>query len=78
MQIALFVSPLLVFASYGFGPKPMDLVFANGLVVTVMLATFIAVPVTADGRSDWLKGLQLLAVYVILGILYFFVPSRGA
>jgi Ca2+:H+ antiporter len=78
VQIALFVSPLLVLASYAFGPSPMDLVFANGLVVTVLLATLIAVPVTADGRSDWLKGLQLLAVYVILGILYFFAPNRGA
>src|SRR5262245_24230248 len=75
VQIALFVSPLLVLASYSFGPRPMDLAFGNGLVVTVVLSALIAVPACSDGRSDWFKGLQLLAVYTILGILYFFVPG---
>jgi Ca2+:H+ antiporter len=75
VQIALFVSPLLVLASYAVGPHPMDLAFANGLVVTVVLSALIAVPASSDGRSDWFKGLQLLAVYVILGILYLFVPT---
>jgi Ca2+:H+ antiporter len=75
VQIALFVSPLLVLASYAVGPHPMDLAFANGLVVTVVLSALIAVPASSDGRSDWFKGFQLLAVYVILGILYLFVPT---
>jgi len=55
----------------------MDLVFSAGLVLTVLLSVLITGQVAGDGRSDWLKGVQLLAVYVILGLAFFFVtPGR--
>jgi Ca2+:H+ antiporter len=41
-----------------------------------MLAVLICGQVAGDGRSDWLKGAQLLAVYVILGLAFFFAPAR--
>jgi len=41
---------------------------------TVLLAVLVTSQVAGDGRSDWLKGAQLLAVYVILGLAFFFVP----
>jgi Ca2+:H+ antiporter len=41
----------------------------------VLLAVLITGQVAGDGRSDWLKGVQLLGVYVILGLAFFFVPS---
>jgi Ca2+:H+ antiporter len=75
VQVALFVAPLLVVASLWVGPAPMDLVFSGGLVLTVLLSVLITGQVAGDGRSDWLRGVQLLAVYVIFGLVFFFVPS---
>lgn len=78
VQVALFVAPLLVLLSYVVGPAPMDLAFSGGLVLTALLAVLVTVQVAGDGRSDWLKGAQLLAVYVILGMVYYFLPSPPA
>ena len=75
VQVALFVAPLLVLASLIIGPAPMDLVFGKGLVLTVFLAVLITGQVAGDGRSDWLKGVQLLAVYLILGLAFFLTPE---
>jgi len=78
VQVALFVAPLLVLASLAVGPEPMNLAFGGGGVLTVLLAVLITGQVAGDGRSDWLKGVQLLAVYVILGLAYFFAPGAPA
>ncbi len=75
VQVALFVAPLLVLASLWLGPRPMDLLFGKGLVLTVFLAVVIVGQVASDGRSDWLKGVQLLAVYLILGLAFFLTPQ---
>jgi Ca2+:H+ antiporter len=75
VQVALFVAPLLVLASVFIGPQPMDLLFGKGLVLAVLLAVVITGQVASDGRSDWLKGVQLLAVYLILGLAFFLTPQ---
>lgn len=75
VQVALFVAPLLVLLSYAIGPTPMDLAFQGGLVLTILLAVWITGQVAGDGRSDWLRGVQLLAVYLILALVYLFVPG---
>ncbi|MBI2738844.1 MAG: calcium/proton exchanger [Rhodospirillales bacterium] len=75
VQVALFVAPLLVLLSLVIGPKPMDLAFPGGLVLIVLLSVLITGQVAADGRSDWLKGIQLLAAYVVLGLTFFFLPG---
>jgi Ca2+:H+ antiporter len=71
-QIALFVAPLLVLASFVFGPEPMALVFNGFEVAALVLAVMIANRVTAEGESNWFEGVQLLAVYLILALAFGF------
>lgn len=78
VQVALFVAPVLVLVSLFVGPKPMDLIFSGGLVLSMLLAVLITGQIAGDGRSDWLKGVQLLAVYLILGLTYFVIPDSAA
>jgi len=73
VQVALFVAPVLLLLSLVIGPAAMDLAFPGGLVLIVLLSVLITGQVAADGRSDWLKGLQLLAVYIVLGLTVFFL-----
>ena len=72
IQIALFVAPILVLTSFLFG-KPMDLVFTTSEVMAVALSVFIVGQIAQDGESNWLEGVQLLSVYVILGIVFFYL-----
>lgn len=76
-QIALFVAPLLVLASYFIGPTPMDLQFWPGAVVMILIATLTASLVTNSGRSAWFVGVLLLAVYLIFAMTLYLLPPRG-
>ncbi len=71
-QIALFVAPLLVLLSFFFGPYPLALVFNGyelaGLLSAVLIANFLA----SEGESTWFEGVQLLALYAVLGLVFFF------
>src|SRR5690349_10776707 len=72
-QIALFVAPVLVLLSLVVGPFPMPLVF-NGLELgAILLAILIANLVVQEGESTWFEGVQLLAVYTVLGLVFVFV-----
>jgi Ca2+:H+ antiporter len=77
LQVALFVAPILVFASYAFG-QPMNLEFTIPEVVAVVVAIGIVGQVSGDGESNWLEGVQLLSVYAILAILFYFLPEMAA
>lgn len=77
VQLALLVAPLLVLLSYVIGPQPMSLEFGPGLVLSVLVAVIITGQVASDGRADWLRGVQLLGLYVILATLFWFVPDTG-
>jgi Ca2+:H+ antiporter len=72
IQVALFVAPVLVFLSHWIGPSPMDLLFTPLEVMAVVLAAIVMAVITQDGETNWMEGVQLLAVYVILGIAFFF------
>jgi Ca2+:H+ antiporter len=71
-QIALFVAPLLVLLSFVIGPDPMALVFngyeLGGLVFAVLIANFV----TQEGESNWFEGVQLVALYAVLGLVFYF------
>src|SRR5215207_1387085 len=72
-QIALFVAPVLVLLSFLVGPFPMALVFNGFEIGAIFLAILVANQVTQEGESTWFEGLQLLAVYVVLGLIFYFV-----
>ena len=72
-QIALFVAPVLVLASFAIGPFPMALVFNGFEIGAIFLSILIAQEVTQRGDSTWFEGLQLLAVYAVLGLTFYFV-----
>jgi Ca2+:H+ antiporter len=74
LQIALFVAPVLIFLSYLFG-RPMDLEFTMPEVVAVVASVYILFQISGDGETNWIEGIQLLSVYVILGILFFYLPE---
>jgi Ca2+:H+ antiporter len=71
-QIALFVGPALVLCSVFIGPHPMALVFNGFELAGVIMAILIAAHVTNEGETTWFEGLQLLAVYAVLGLAFFF------
>jgi Ca2+:H+ antiporter len=75
LQIALFVAPVLVLVSHFIGPRPLDLVFTPAEVLAVFVAVLITGQVASDGESNWLEGVQLLAVYAILAMVFFFLPE---
>jgi Ca2+:H+ antiporter len=75
-QIALFVAPALIFISLLMG-NPMDLVFDRMELLVLGLTTAIFAFVAMDGRSNWLEGMQLLALYIIIGVVFFFLPVAG-
>ena len=77
LQIALFVAPLLLFVSYLFG-KPMNLEFSRPEVFAVVASVYILFQISGDGETNWIEGVQLLSVYVILGILFFYLPEAVA
>jgi Ca2+:H+ antiporter len=72
-QIALFAAPVLVLLSLVVGDFPLALVFNGFELGAVVLAVFIAQQVVAEGESTWFEGLQLLAVYAVLGLTFYFV-----
>jgi len=76
LQIALFVCPVLVFTSYLFG-RPMDLEFTLPEVIAVGVAVMLVSQISGDGETNWLEGVQLLSVYLVLGILFYYLPPTA-
>jgi Ca2+:H+ antiporter len=74
LQIALFVAPVLVFLSYFMG-RPMNLEFSPPEIFAVVASVYIIFQISGDGETNWIEGVQLLSVYLILGILFFYLPE---
>jgi Ca2+:H+ antiporter len=71
-QIALFVAPVLVIASFFIGPHPLALVFNGFELGAILIAILVGNHVTADGESNWFEGVQLLALYFVFGLAFYF------
>ena len=77
VQIALFVTPLLVFLSYPLG-HPLDLLFTPFEMLAVGLGVAIFAYLVMDGETNWYEGIQLLAVYAIIAVALYFLPVEVA
>jgi Ca2+:H+ antiporter len=73
-QIALFVAPLLVFLSVPLG-HPMTLLFNGFEIAGIFLSVLIVAMISSDGETHWFEGAQLLAVYAIMAVAFYFVPE---
>ena len=76
IQIALFIAPVLVLASYFVAPRPLELSFNRAEIGALFMAVLIAAVVAGDGRSNWFKGVQLIAVYLIIALMFYFIPVK--
>lgn len=76
LQIALFVAPVLVFASMLMGhTHPLDLHFTPLELIAVVLSVAVLSLVSQDGESHWLEGAMLLAVYFIFALAFYHLPA---
>ncbi len=58
--------------SFVIGPEPMALVFNGYELSGLLFAVLIANHITQDGESNWFEGVQLLSLYVVLGLVFYF------
>ncbi len=71
-QISMFVTPLLIFAGAMAG-HPMSILFSTHELIALTVSVIIAMLISSDGKSHWLEGVQLLAVYFIIALSIYYV-----
>jgi Ca2+:H+ antiporter len=75
IQIALFVAPILVLASYFIAPQPLELAFNRAEIGSLFVAVLIGAMVCGDGQANWFKGVQLITVYTIIAMMFYLIPA---
>ena len=73
-QVALLVVPFLVLMSFAVG-KPVTLEFTVAEIVAIGAAALVTTQIVQDGKCNWLNGIQMLILYTMIGVLFFFLPS---
>jgi Ca2+:H+ antiporter len=68
---------VLVLASYFVAPHPLELSFSRAEVGALFMAVLIGTLVVGDGRSNWYKGVQLIAIYLIIALMFYFIPTSA-
>jgi Ca2+:H+ antiporter len=76
IQIALFVAPLLVLLSFVIGPQSLFLTFNRAETGAVLMAVLLTAVLAGDGRSNWFKGIQLITLYLLIALLFYFIPEN--
>jgi Ca2+:H+ antiporter len=71
-QVGLFVAPVLVLLSFAFGPAPMPLVFNGYEIAALLLGVLVSTTLIADGESTWFEGVQLLGIYALVGMVFYY------
>ncbi len=77
IQIALFVAPVLVLLSYFIAPQPLELSFNRAETGSLFMGVLIGALVCGDGQSNWYKGIQLVTVYTIIALMFYFIPGTA-
>jgi len=75
IQIVLFVAPVLVLASHVLGPGPLMLSFNRAEIGSLFFTVLVGTIVSGDGRSNWFKGVQLVTLYAIIALMFYFIPA---
>jgi Ca2+:H+ antiporter len=75
IQIALFVTPVLVLASRFVAPQPLTLAFSRVEIGVLFFGVLIGITVAGDGRANWFKGVQLVGFYLILAAMFYLLPA---
>ena len=75
IQIALFVAPVLVFASYFIAPATTRALFGRAEVGSLFIGVLIGTVVCGDGQTNWFKGVQLITVYLIIAMMFYLYPT---
>jgi Ca2+:H+ antiporter len=75
IQIALFVTPLLALVSGLFAPEPLALSFSRLEIGLLFMGVLIGVVVASDGQATWFKGVQLIAVYLVIAASLYLLPE---
>ncbi len=70
-QVGLFLAPILVLLSYLVGPAPMALVFNPYEIAALLTAGLIVTGLVSDGESTWFEGAQLIALYAVIGVVFY-------
>jgi Ca2+:H+ antiporter len=75
VQIALFVAPVLVLVAPAMGQPQFRLVFSQAEMWMLFGAVLLGATVAATGQSNWFKGAQLLALYLIIAAILYLIPA---
>ena len=76
IQIALFIAPLLILLSFFIGPEPMFLNFNRAETGAMFMAVLLTTVVSNDGTSNWYKGIQMITLYMLIALLFYFIPEQ--
>jgi Ca2+:H+ antiporter len=77
VQIALFVAPILVLVAPAMGQPQFRLVFSQAEMWMLFGAVLLGATVTTTGQSNWFKGAQLLALYLIIAAILYLIPAAA-
>lgn len=72
MQMALFVTPILILTSFFMG-SPMNYVFSTLELITITCSIGLSLYIFQDGKTNWLEGVELLSAYTIMALAYLFM-----
>jgi Ca2+:H+ antiporter len=75
IQIALFIAPLMVLLSFVIGPHPMVLSFNRAETGAALMAVLLTAVIAGDGKSNWYKGVQLITLYLLIALVFYFIPE---
>jgi Ca2+:H+ antiporter len=75
IQIALLLAPVMVICSYFIAPEPLNLSFGRVELGSLFLAVLLGSMIATDGKSNWYKGIQLIIIYLIIAVLFYFMPA---